>query len=202
MSLRIRKKFVVVNLVLIIVLFSCYLVSMFLLRYYTKLAWPGGQWGGAFTYVPFGMSTIYHLTSSGFEPVFYLPDTAPYVLAAIIVFNLLMLFSRKLSSSENKLYLAQTAVTVLSLPIYIYTMTFVEDALKWLHYYKDAAGAVFYYPFFVVGATQTNQGHLEGTETFLPDVPMWLFLFMLILAIITIRRLRREEQHAHEAEKT
>jgi hypothetical protein len=188
-----RRRIVAVNLALIVVLLICYLVTMLLLRYYTVWVWPSGQWGGALAYAPFRVSTIYHLASSGFQPVFYLPDIVSYILTAIIILNLFMLISRKLSSSETKLYFGQTAVAALSLPIYMITMTFVEDALKHQHWSKDAAGAVFYYPFFVVGATPTYQGHFEGAgETFLPDVLAWLIILLLVSAIIVAVRQHRE----------
>jgi hypothetical protein len=203
MSLWFREKAVTINLVLIVVLLSCYLITMFLLPYYTEWAWPHGQWGGAFTYVLFRISTICHLTTSGLQPVFYLPDIVPYILMAIIIFNLLMLFSGKLSSSEIKLYFAQTAIAALCLTFYMYIMMFLGDALKYLGGDPALNGyVVFYYPCFAVGASITYQGAFESRDAPFPDVTTWLIIILLVVAIGAMRRQRRKEnQGTHETEK-
>jgi len=202
MVLWVRKRIVTINLILIVVLLFCYLITMFLLPYYTWWAWPAGQWGGAFTYVPFRISTIYHLTTSGLQPIFYLPDILPYILMAIIIFNLLMLFSGKLSSLEIKLYFTQTVIAALSLTFYVYVMMFLGDALNYLGGNTAINGyVVFYYPCFAVGASITYQGWFESRDVPFPDVTTWLIIILLVVAIGAMRQQRKEEQSAHEVKK-
>lgn len=198
-----KKQSFTIGLAMVVALLSCYLGTMFSLVHFTHSGWSSGQWGGGFTFVPFGVSTVFHLESGSLRPIFHIPDFVSYLLVVIVLFNLLGLFSKRLSWSETRLHFANIVIAALCLSVYMLTMMFVEDALEYMRSSMPGhvAGAVFFYPFFFVGAQQVFEGVFETEEWFAPEITTLLIAWLIVVAVLGIK-LQRRKRRCYETTTT
>jgi hypothetical protein len=189
------KNYPIVSVLLIFLCMICYVTTLNSLVDLTQRGpQTGNLVGGKIDYFPFGQSFVYYVTLENLkgELISTFPDLTAYLMVTSVILSgsaAFALRSRRKGIDNNVRMMSiwNLILGFVCLVSYIGTMTFVADIQEQV---SVALGEVVgYSPFVDVSVTQVFQGYLEGGQVrFIPDVPLWIMLTMVIVTLYSIRK--------------
>lgn len=186
----INRNFTLINLVIAGFCLVSYVVTMYLLAYWTHWSDSAGAYGGVLDYRFLGISTIFHVTGQDLQgqALFAFPDFTSYLLIALIILNLLVLRANWEAYPEvPPRGVAEASIAMALICIIAYAWGTMKDIADLLKPSFTSPGGVFEYSFPAGGSVyHVTSGHLESQGVgWSLDFTVWLLFFIIILNLIT-----------------
>jgi hypothetical protein len=184
------RNLTLINLVIAVCCLVSYVITVYLLVYWTNWTDSVGAYGGVLDYRFLGISTIFHVTVQNRQgqALFAFPDVTSYLLIALIVLNLAASRADRETGASRpgkmeELY-PTLILALICFPAYAWgTMIPIADLLS---HSNMSPGGILTYRFPIGYAVyHVTSGHLESMGLgFGLDFTAWLLLVIIILNLI------------------
>jgi hypothetical protein len=189
-----RRNLAALNILLSVLSIIGYMALVDALVFWTNWGGQIGEIGGVLDYQPYGLSSIYHVTSNNTRGrlLFTFPDFPLYTLTAIACLNIVALLPTRANKPESpdsyprRLAIGSAALSVVCMVLYVWgTMMYIDGALK---FDGQIGGSVYYMPPFYIWVTHVYNGHIESFPNWRAlDTLPWITMLLIILALYYIR---------------
>ncbi|HVO86029.1 MAG TPA: hypothetical protein VMT06_02775 [Candidatus Eisenbacteria bacterium] len=185
-----------INFVIAVCSLVSYVVTMYLLVYWTHWTDNAGAYGGVLDYRFLGISTVFHVTGQNVQgqALFAFPDITSYLLITLIILNLAMLRGGR-EAETSKFGKPEGLYTSLILGlacIFAYVWGTMIPAADFLKPLNMSPGGVLEYSFSLAYSVyHVTSGYLESIGVgFGFDFTAWLLLVIITLNLIATASVR------------